>query len=177
MATGLIRRNGRYSIRRVIPSDLQSLYGRREIVRALGTATPAEARRLHARAWVELDDEFGARRAAVAGQGEPGLAPAKVIPLPPPLVQPAPVPATKGVPLADVVDSWAAERKPTERMARRIRNIVDRFEAVNGKLAVQTVTKGHVLAFKDALFDLPPKKWTGLSGSAFHLGWAEIAQG
>src|SRR5665213_2457023 len=24
--------------------------------------------------------------------------------------------------------------------------------------------------------DLPPKKWTGLSRSAFHLGWADVAQ-
>ena len=26
-------------------------------------------------------------------------------------------------------------------------------------------------------FDLPPKKWTGLSRSAFHLGRADVAEG
>ena len=25
--------------------------------------------------------------------------------------------------------------------------------------------------------DLPPKRWTGLSRSAFSLGWADVAQG
>jgi len=64
MPTGLIRRGGRYSIRRVIPLDLQAEYGRREIVRALGTADPREARRLHAVEWVELDNEFAAKRGA-----------------------------------------------------------------------------------------------------------------
>jgi transposase InsO family protein len=29
----------------------------------------------------------------------------------------------------------------------------------------------------ELLNDLPPEKWTGLSGSAFGLGWADVAQG
>ena len=33
------------------------------------------------------------------------------------------------------------------------------------------------LIFLKYISDLPPKKWTGLSRSAFHLFWAEIAQG
>ena len=28
-----------------------------------------------------------------------------------------------------------------------------------------------------SLSDLPPKRWTGLSRSAFSLGWADVAQG
>ena len=69
MATGLIRRNGRYSTRRVIPLDLQASYGRREIVRA-GTADPAETKRLHARTWVALNDEFDAARAAALAKSQ-----------------------------------------------------------------------------------------------------------
>lgn len=150
MATGLIRRNGRYSIRRIIPTDLQPHYGRREIVRALGTATPTDARRLHARAWVQLDDEFDLRRAAISGHASPERATIQIKSIARPV--PDPIATPPGNPLREVVDRWAGERKPIERTARRTRNIVDRFEAVNGKLDVQAVTKQHVLAFKDALF-------------------------
>src|SRR4051812_5738708 len=74
MATGLIRRSGRYSTRRVIPLDLQAHYGRREIVRALGTASPDEARKLHARMWVTLDQEFDRARRDGASK-PPAVAP------------------------------------------------------------------------------------------------------
>jgi integrase len=78
METGLIRRGGRYSIRRVIPLDLQPHYGRREIVRALGTADPKEAKRLHALARVSLDREFdAARKAADEAPPRPAGPPAK----------------------------------------------------------------------------------------------------
>ena len=39
-----LRRNGRYSTRRRIPKDLIAAYGRKEVVIALDTADPAEAR-------------------------------------------------------------------------------------------------------------------------------------
>jgi hypothetical protein len=50
----------------VIPVDLQSHYGRREIVKALGTADPAKARLLHAQAWFELGLEFEQVRHSIA---------------------------------------------------------------------------------------------------------------
>jgi len=40
MPSALIRRNGRYSLRRVIPLDLQALYGRREIVQPSAPLIP-----------------------------------------------------------------------------------------------------------------------------------------
>ncbi|WP_371130467.1 DUF6538 domain-containing protein [Phenylobacterium sp.] len=54
MPTGLIRREGgRYSTRRRIPLALVPSYGgKSEIVRALGTSDPAEAKRRHALMWV-----------------------------------------------------------------------------------------------------------------------------
>ena len=55
------------------------------------------------------------------------------------------------VPLADVLDKWKAERTPQPRTVRDLTRTVKRFEAVVGKLAVQDVTKQHVIAFKDAL--------------------------
>lgn len=59
MATGLIRRGGAYSLRRRIPNDLLPSYGgRKEVVKALGTNDREEAKRLHALAWVALDQEF-----------------------------------------------------------------------------------------------------------------------
>lgn len=63
MPTGMMRRSGAYSLRRRVPLDLIGAYGgRKEIVRALGTSDFAEAKRLHARLWVALDDEFSAHR-------------------------------------------------------------------------------------------------------------------
>ncbi len=78
MPTGLIRRGGAYSLRRRIPNDLLSTYGgRKEVVKALGTNDREEAKRLHALAWVALDQEFEAHRSrhdeqvATASQGNP----------------------------------------------------------------------------------------------------------
>lgn len=63
--TGLIRREGgRYSTRRIIPLELRPAYGgKRDIVRALGTADPAEAKRRHVVLWAAFDQEFAAARA------------------------------------------------------------------------------------------------------------------
>ena len=67
MPTGLTRRGAAYSLRRRVPMDLIPAYGgRKEIVRALGTNDFAEAKRIHARLWVELDEEFEERRATLA---------------------------------------------------------------------------------------------------------------
>lgn len=230
MDTGLIRRSGRYSTRRVIPLDLQELYGRREIVRALGTADPKIAKRLHAVAWVELDTEFDGKRAELAGNADAAAEPIKVADISPTVVSlvrldrlreqrdeaagrgelPAfmrlqrealamtqamldgEVQATRDLrelegirnglrafltgegsfaiaaaratraelaakprggntPLSDVVKRWAAERQPIQRTVRRAENIIDRFEAVVGKLPVQAVTRQHVLDFKDKM--------------------------
>jgi transposase len=70
-----------------------------------------------------------------------------------------------------------------DRDAYRLRNAVERafcrlkdFRAVAtryDKLA-RNFLAGVCIA---AAIDPPPKKWTGLSRSAFHLGWADIAQG
>jgi hypothetical protein len=70
MARGLLRRNGRYSVRRRIPVDLQPLYGRAEIVKSLDTADPKEARERGARAWVAFDQEFTAARASMRPAGQ-----------------------------------------------------------------------------------------------------------
>ncbi|MDC6292687.1 DUF6538 domain-containing protein [Ralstonia pseudosolanacearum] len=59
----LIKRDGRYSIRRKIPQDLREHYGRTEIVRALGTSNPDEAKRRVREEAVKLDREFDAIRA------------------------------------------------------------------------------------------------------------------
>jgi hypothetical protein len=46
VCTHLTKRNSRYYIRRKIPAELQVHFGRKEVVKALGTADPAEARRV-----------------------------------------------------------------------------------------------------------------------------------
>ena len=81
MPSGLLRRDGRYSIRRRVPVDLVAAYGGRQIiVKALGTSYPQEARELRDEAWAALTAEFKAMRAELAGRGDgeaPAPAPAK----------------------------------------------------------------------------------------------------
>ena len=241
MMTGLIRRDGRYSTRKVIPLDLQAHYGRREIVRALGTADPVRAKKAHLLMWQMLETEFEETRQELAGGPTPSASEEAETPTPIADISPTVVSlvkidslreerdraakdgtlaafmrnqrdtlamtqamldgevtatkdyrelegirnalrafltgdnsfaiaaarkartavddtqvkptatAGKSDSLISVVDRWAAENKPGDRTVKRTQNIVGRFEAVNGKLAVQAVTKHHVLAFKDAL--------------------------
>lgn len=223
MPTGLIRRTGgRYSTRRVIPLDLQKHYGKREIVIALGTADPSEARRRHALTWVEIDKDFAERRMGIAptaiaspddvtdigqrtlsalrkrrdiaqagGQlGEFMAANREEIPILQAMLvgdfdpqgwslgrveghrnarvalatgdgtiaansQPATAsPATSSadaITIEQALDRWAQERKPAARTIRRTRNILDRFEAAVGTVTTATLTRRHVLDFKDHL--------------------------
>lgn len=54
----LLKRRSTYYFRAAIPSDLQSLYGRKEIVYSLRTKDYREAKRLVRQASVRLDEEF-----------------------------------------------------------------------------------------------------------------------
>ena len=75
MPRGMLRRGAAYSLRRRVPVDLIGKYGgRKELVQALGTNDFAEAKRLHARLWVALDDEFERHRSDLAVGG---VAPAR----------------------------------------------------------------------------------------------------
>lgn len=76
MCSHLIKRGSRYSIRRKIPVDLQSHYGRTEIVKALGTSDRREAEQLCRIAGAKLDEEFASVRAAVAAPAPNQLMPA-----------------------------------------------------------------------------------------------------
>lgn len=80
MQTGLIRRGARYSIRRRVPLDLVEHYGRAEIVRALGTADPKEARTLWPVVWAALTTEFDTARAALAASQAAPVAVAAIDP-------------------------------------------------------------------------------------------------
>lgn len=66
MCTHLTKRGSRYSIRRKIPVDLQSHYGRTEIVKDLGTSDRREAEQLCQIAGAKLDEEFAGIRSALA---------------------------------------------------------------------------------------------------------------
>ncbi|WP_293825300.1 DUF6538 domain-containing protein [uncultured Brevundimonas sp.] len=95
---------------------------------------------------LSLPEAEGMRVATLAiltGEGAAALAAA-------PAVKPT-VSGGPRVPLADVLDKWKAERTPQPRTVRDLTRTVKRFEAVVGKLAVQDVTKQHVIAFKDTL--------------------------
>lgn len=95
---------------------------------------------------LSLSEAEGMRVATLAiltGEGAAALAAA-------PAVKPT-VSGGPRVPLVDVLDKWKAERTPKPRTVRDLTRTVKRFEAVVGKMAVQDVTKQHVIAFKDAL--------------------------
>ena len=70
LASYLVRRRGRYHVRCRVPLDLVNTIGRREIRRALGTASPDEARRLAPLAAAALMETFG--RLRVASEDEDG---------------------------------------------------------------------------------------------------------
>lgn len=61
----LVRRAGRYYIRRRIPKDLTAHYGKAEISKALGTSDPKIARKLCREAAVQLDRDWDAIRAVL----------------------------------------------------------------------------------------------------------------
>lgn len=202
MPTGLLRREGgRYSTRRRVPTALIPHYrGRADIVRALGTSDPIEARRRHTLMWQALTDEFDA--AARVVDAAAAVAASRPTPVPHVLTEhdiesvefwaqdslaeefdperrgaaearsalrdqweaearesrafrsreaAEEKKATGGIALSVVVARWAAERKPIPRTVRRAENIVDRFEEVAGKLAVNQITRQHVLDFKDKM--------------------------
>ncbi|MDN7994751.1 site-specific integrase [Burkholderia orbicola] len=71
MTNHLLRRGSRYYIRRKVPADLQDHYQRKEIVKALGTDKPADARVLVRKESSLLDEEFAAVRAARAQVAPP----------------------------------------------------------------------------------------------------------
>jgi integrase len=85
VCTHLIKRSSRYSIRRKVPVDLQSHYGRTEIVKALGTSDRREAEQLCRVAGAKLDEEFASVRAALAAsaptQDTPATAPTPDTPI------------------------------------------------------------------------------------------------
>jgi len=66
MTTHLLRRGGRYYIRRRIPADLVEHYGKKERQLALGTGDPKEAATRVRKVGAELDDEFERARRELA---------------------------------------------------------------------------------------------------------------
>lgn len=75
MPTGLVRRQGRYVLRRRVPLDLVEPLGRKEITKALGTADRTEAKQRLALEWVRLDQDFDAARAALRAKNPISEAP------------------------------------------------------------------------------------------------------
>ena len=244
MPPGLLRRDGRYSIRRRVPVDLISAYdGRQMIVRALGTSDPQVARERRDEAWAKLTVEFKEKRLEIAGVAEIKAASANSTPsgkqtYSPTLdigraarrvekerreafeagtlrqwsderqaeieqhkavlsgavdawmpfydhevrlgalraalqnqwrpARPDSLPAApqtpKGqgaLPLADIVDKWAAEREPRSKTLRKTRVIVAEFDALTGGAAVGAVTPDHVQAYKEQLIASGNSKATG----------------
>lgn len=68
MPIGLQKHGGVYRLRRRIPQDLVDAYGKREVVRSLGTRDLAEAKRKLAIETVKLDAEWDERRKLAKGR-------------------------------------------------------------------------------------------------------------
>ncbi|MFM0178828.1 site-specific integrase [Paraburkholderia aspalathi] len=243
MTNHLLKRGSRYYIRRKIPIDLQAHYeGRKEIVKALGTSDPTDARKLVREESVRLDREFDSIRAATAtpapapqqvpelvtdpdtgeslwtgkwltytpppqrknGDASPfempeergyeidaaaaarstreatrkvkearrfhatayALRAAGIVPAVPPRThQHAAAPdiatirkhqATSGGStghLAALVEQWAKERKPDARTVAIANRIILRFYERVGRIPVASITRAHVIDFKNKLLE------------------------
>jgi len=64
-------KTGIYRARKVVPSDLRELVGKRELIETLGTKDPAAARRLHPEALTRFDNLLAAARARLEGRTVP----------------------------------------------------------------------------------------------------------
>ncbi|HKR44038.1 MAG TPA: site-specific integrase [Paraburkholderia sp.] len=155
MCTHLIRRGGRYSIRRRVPSDLISVVGKQEFVRALGTADRAEAVRRCRLEGVRMDNEWAALRgesAAASVIAQPP-APRPAVPLSAQPVSKASKPAAKGHMLSKVIDAWARERQPQPRSVGIARKVAERFTTMVGALPVEAMTRQNCITFKTAMLE------------------------
>ncbi|KVF78907.1 hypothetical protein WS75_06425 [Burkholderia sp. FL-7-2-10-S1-D7] len=213
MTNHLLRRGSRYYVRRKVPADLVEHLQRREIVRALGTSDPAEARRIVREASVQIDQEFDAARSALLGTPPRKVTPQPqyvhfafdehdlesadasaqpldeqyeehdrlvarearrremherqvaaytealrrvgAVPGPPPSLPNAPAPAAAPVAsalsLAALVERWAKERGPTGGTVEQMNLVVGRFYEHVGRIPVPSVTRQHVISFKEKL--------------------------
>lgn len=89
MCTHLFKRGSRYYIRRRIPTDLIEHYGRKEIVRALGTSDRREAVRLCRLEGVHIDQQFAEARSRIEAAGASTPEVASITPVSPPSITPA----------------------------------------------------------------------------------------
>ena len=64
-------KTGIYWLRKAVPEDLRALVGKREEKRTLGTRDPAEAKRRHAKALLEIEARWVRMRAGLAADGSP----------------------------------------------------------------------------------------------------------
>ena len=136
--TGLTRRGARYAIRRVIPVDLQEHFGRREIVKSLGTSDLKEAKRLAAVAWVEMDKLFEQTRDELAG---------RAIPEPMPRIGPATI--------SDDEFNWQMEQQEFQRQeAEEDAEAEERVAQLERRLSDPKADLGeNELAMRDILND------------------------
>ncbi|WP_374321921.1 DUF6538 domain-containing protein [Brevundimonas sp.] len=178
----MIRRGARYYLRRRVPLDLLAVYGKKEVVKALGTADYAEAKKRLASEWVALDKEFDEQRARLARPADSEAEPQAESPLAkyrqgrskPRTILQTIVDANKRLnagieqsprssgPVTDtvrklltwdqLVDKWAAERTPTTKTRKDHASVAKLFQSMVGT-PPSAVSKTDVLSFKDKLLE------------------------
>lgn len=170
MCEYLQRRSARYYLRRRIPQDLISVYGKAVVQLSLGTSDPVFARKLCRRMSVALDTEWDSVRSghtktasftAILDACQPNLSLPMATPETPCggavlssklklLKVAAPSTSTTNVSMRAVLQAWANERKPASRTIHRTTQILGDFERLVGVLDVESVNKSHILKLKDA---------------------------
>jgi len=154
MCTHLQRRGNRYFLRRAIPAELQAIYGRREITKALGTSDRRVAAVLCRRLGLELDDEFRTARAQKPAQAlQPAIASVPISTQPPQTKMPPGVsePSADAVTFSDLADKWEEERQPDWLSVAATRRALRRFAEMVGDILPRDITRAHAVAFKDKL--------------------------
>ena len=177
----MLRRGARYYVRRRVPLDLIDAYGKKEVLKALGTSDYAQAKKRLAEEWVALDREFDERRKDLARPAAPetpvkqpesrlarlrssGAKPVSLMRVIEDISErdtargreevPDRGPDANRKPLTwdKLVDKWAAERHPTAKTRNAHAAVARLFESTV-RTPPHTVSKADVLSFKNTLVE------------------------
>lgn len=179
MCTYLFRRNSTYYFRRIIPSDVRSLFGdRSEWIYSLRTKSREEAKRLAQNEAVRTSGLIDKARGGGKHIAERPFQ-AVAIPLP---SKPRGRKAIAQMRLDDVLDRWIVERNPGGKGKHEHIAVARWFKEVVGDKAISEFQRKDVHSFVEKLMDqgqshptinIKISRLSTIFGFAVHKGWVE----
>ena len=159
-------RTGIYYIRRGVPAELKEQLGR-EHKRSLRTKDISEAKLRFAIALVECDQRFAEARLRLQSPDtiEPAYMPIKAdiksfdsIKQSIPAISSSCATASSDTEIFSIVyEGYKREIKPSTKLESEMDKAIRRFTQFHGEVAITTITRRQISAFKDALFKLPSR--------------------